>query len=97
MWQALLGIEKVGVQDSFFDLGGDSLVAIQLVSSVNARLHARLTLGDLYGGLTIANLAGLVDNRSQPDPEPDPGRRRRTENRQKRRQYQQQRRKARGQ
>ncbi|MES4909625.1 MULTISPECIES: SDR family NAD(P)-dependent oxidoreductase, partial [unclassified Streptomyces] len=98
VWQALLGIEKVGVQDSFFDLGGDSLVAIQLVSSVNARLHARLTLGDLYGGLTIANLAGLVDNRSQPDPEPDPAAaERRTENRQKRRQYQQQRRKARGQ
>ncbi|MDN0197605.1 type I polyketide synthase [Streptomyces sp. S.PNR 29] len=98
VWQDLLGIDKVGVQDSFFDLGGNSLVAIQLISSTNARLHARLTLGDLYEGLTVAHLAELVDNHAQPAPDPLPTVvERRAENRQKRRQYQQQRRKARGQ
>ncbi|MGW6919608.1 SDR family NAD(P)-dependent oxidoreductase, partial [Kitasatospora sp. NPDC054939] len=61
VWQDLLGIEKVGIQDSFFDLGGNSLIAIQLVSTVNTRLGAKLTLGDLYEGLTVAHLAGLVE------------------------------------
>ncbi|MET7622798.1 SDR family NAD(P)-dependent oxidoreductase, partial [Streptomyces sp. NPDC005408] len=61
VWQDLLGIEKVGIQDSFFDLGGNSLIAIQLVSTVNTRLGTKLTLGDLYEGLTVAHLAGLAE------------------------------------
>ncbi|MFD5738066.1 SDR family NAD(P)-dependent oxidoreductase, partial [Streptomyces sioyaensis] len=61
VWQELLGIEKVGIQDSFFDLGGNSLIAIQLVSTINTRLGSKLALGDLYEGLTAAHLASLAE------------------------------------
>ncbi|MFH8349527.1 beta-ketoacyl synthase N-terminal-like domain-containing protein [Streptomyces sp. NPDC018045] len=60
-WQELLGIDRVGVDDSFFDLGGSSLVAIQLVATVNKALGATLTVARLYEALTVARLAALVD------------------------------------
>ncbi|MFC6433279.1 SDR family NAD(P)-dependent oxidoreductase [Nocardiopsis tropica] len=103
VWQDLLGVERVGAQDSFFDLGGDSLIAIQLVGAVNARLGSRVTLGDLYEGLTVAHLAGVA---APPEPArdgdgpqdgADDALRERRENAQKRRRHQQRRRKARGQ
>ncbi|MER5950457.1 SDR family NAD(P)-dependent oxidoreductase [Streptomyces sp. NPDC001904] len=97
VWQDLLGIEKVGIQDSFFDLGGNSLVAIQLVSAVNSRLGTTITLSDLYEGLTVAHLAGLDQ---APAKEPSPQRAMALEDRranlQRRRQHQQRRRMAKG-
>ncbi|MFI1033999.1 SDR family NAD(P)-dependent oxidoreductase [Streptomyces sp. NPDC020951] len=60
-WQDMLGIDQVGVHDSFFDLGGSSLIAIQLVSTVNKSLGAALTVAQLYEVLTVAGLARLVD------------------------------------
>ncbi|MDJ0109709.1 SDR family NAD(P)-dependent oxidoreductase, partial [Rhodococcus erythropolis] len=60
VWQELLGVNHVGSQDSFFDLGGNSLIAIQLVHGINRRLGAELTIGDLYTGPTIAQLADRI-------------------------------------
>ncbi|MEU0221169.1 phosphopantetheine-binding protein [Streptomyces sp. NPDC006265] len=60
-WQDLLGIDQVGVNDSFFDLGGGSLIAIQLVATVNKSLGASLTVAQLYEVLTVAGLARLID------------------------------------
>ena len=90
VWQDVLGIDRVGVQDSLFDLGGDSLIAIQLIGTVNKRLGSKLTLGDLYAGPTAGQLAGLVGPaRDKPaDVRKSPGER--TENIRKRRQHQQQ-------
>ncbi|BFV59628.1 type I polyketide synthase [Kitasatospora sp. CMC57] len=93
VWQDLLGIQQVGIQDSFFDLGGNSLIAIQLVSTVNARLGSRLTLGDLYEGLTVAHLAGLTEKPVQQTAGSDlKALEDRREKMQRRRQHQQQRR-----
>lgn len=61
VWQDLLGIDQVGIHDSFFDLGGSSLIAIQLVSTANKSLDATLTVAQLYEALTVAGLARLID------------------------------------
>jgi amino acid adenylation domain-containing protein len=61
MWQTLLGIEEVGVHDSFFDLGGDSLLATQVVTRVRERFGAEVTLPALFESPTPAGLAGLVE------------------------------------
>ncbi|WP_217211487.1 type I polyketide synthase [Streptomyces sp. AC550_RSS872] len=67
-WQDLLGIDQVGVDDSFFDLGGSSLIAIQLVATVNKSLGASLTVAQLYEVLTVAGLARLIDGAgAEPD------------------------------
>jgi acyl carrier protein len=60
VWQDLLGVDEVGAHDNFFDLGGNSLVAIQLVGEVNGRLGSRVTLADLYEGATAAHLARVA-------------------------------------
>ncbi|MEO0434836.1 MAG: beta-ketoacyl synthase N-terminal-like domain-containing protein [Cyanobacteria bacterium J06656_5] len=47
IWQSILGIETVGIQDNFFDLGGDSLLAVQLLSQVRQNFPVELPLQQL--------------------------------------------------
>jgi amino acid adenylation domain-containing protein len=59
LWQSVLGIERVGVHDDFFDLGGHSLKAIQLATQMKVRLGSELSVRDLFLAPTVAELAGL--------------------------------------
>ncbi len=62
IWQSLLGIDQVGVNDNFFDLGADSLAAIQFAGSVNRRVAgAAVTFAQLYEVLTVSQLAAAID------------------------------------
>jgi acyl transferase domain-containing protein len=64
--QGLLGVEGVGVNDSLFDLGGDSLMAIQLASTVNRhRPEAALTVAQIYESLTVSRLAAQIERPAQ--------------------------------
>jgi phthiocerol/phenolphthiocerol synthesis type-I polyketide synthase E len=68
--QDLLGIEEIGMNDSLFDLGGDSLIAIQLASKVNQRWpDAALTIAHIYEALTVSRLAAHIDRPAQVTPE----------------------------
>ena len=41
VWQEILGLDKVGIHDNFFDLGGDSIISLQVVEPPDpGRLHA---------------------------------------------------------
>src|SRR5690606_2064818 len=53
IWQEYLDVDKVGILDNFFSLGGDSLKAIGLISKINERLSSSLTIADIYSSLTI--------------------------------------------
>jgi len=59
-WQELLGVEKVGLDDDFFDLGGHSLVAVRLFSKIKKTFHVDLALSTLFESRTIRQLANLV-------------------------------------
>jgi amino acid adenylation domain-containing protein len=61
MWSEILGREPIGVHDSFFELGGDSLRAVQLVRQVSKGFQVELALRDLFKATTIAELAGLIE------------------------------------
>ncbi|WP_018690923.1 non-ribosomal peptide synthetase [Algicola sagamiensis] len=57
VWQEILGIEKVGIEDNFFRIGGNSIMAIKLVSACRKALNIDLTLAQLFEYKTIAGLA----------------------------------------
>ncbi len=65
----VLGVERVGVDDSFFDLGGDSLLAMRLSAVVNASLNADLSVPTVFDAPTVSELAnriGVGSRRLQP-------------------------------
>lgn len=53
IWQQVLDVEQVGMDDNFFSLGGHSLDAVKLVSLVNKEMDAGFTLGDVFEHPTI--------------------------------------------
>jgi acyl carrier protein len=57
-WQGVLGLEQVGIEDNFFDVGGDSIKAIRLISRINEKLNSNLKIVDLYTNHNIDKLAG---------------------------------------
>ncbi|HEX2084805.1 MAG TPA: SDR family NAD(P)-dependent oxidoreductase [Solirubrobacteraceae bacterium] len=60
-WAAALGLEEVGAQDNFFDLGGNSLIGVDLVARIRTELHALdLPPHALYEAPTVAALARVV-------------------------------------
>ena len=61
IWAAALGLEEVGAQDNFFDLGGNSLIGIDLVARIRTELRALdLPPHALYEAPTVAALARIV-------------------------------------
>ena len=56
----VLGLERVGLDDSFFDLGGDSLSAMRLIAAVNAGMDAGLAVRTVFEAPTVAQLAPRI-------------------------------------
>ena len=56
-----LGLPEIGIDDDFFDLGGHSLMAARLASRIRAALNTEISIKDVLGAPTVADLAALVD------------------------------------
>lgn len=63
LWQQVLGVSPVGIYDNFFDLGGNSLIAVQLFAHLEQVFGRQLPLAILFQAPTIAQLAEVL-NRS---------------------------------
>jgi acyl carrier protein len=63
VWQDLLKIPKVGINDNFFDIGGHSLLAVQLHSRLKQLIDTELTLIDIFTYPTIKSLEEFVNKR----------------------------------
>ncbi|WP_405559512.1 amino acid adenylation domain-containing protein [Streptomyces sp. NBC_01180] len=75
LFAEVLGVERVGIDDSFFDLGGDSITSIQLVSRARAA-GLLLATRDVFRHKTVAALAPSAKEAGQaagPQPAPDAG------------------------
>ena len=62
-WAEVLGVDRVGIFDSFLELGGSSLMATQLVSRLAPRLGIDIPLSELFDRPTVAALAELVSQK----------------------------------
>ncbi|MBS2962968.1 SDR family NAD(P)-dependent oxidoreductase [Actinocrinis puniceicyclus] len=60
IWQEVLGVEQVGVDDDFFELGGHSLAAVQIGSRIQARFGTALDLSRFFERPTVAAAAALL-------------------------------------
>lgn len=60
LWAKTIGIEKVGIYDNFFDLGGHSLMATQIISRLRNTYNVEIPLRKLFEAPTVANLAMVI-------------------------------------
>lgn len=68
LFETLLGISKVGVNDSFFDLGGHSLIAVRLFARIKAQHGADFPLSLLFEAPTVAALARHIQPHEEAAP-----------------------------
>jgi amino acid adenylation domain-containing protein len=66
IWKKLLGLDRVGIDEPFFSLGGSSLLLVQVRSEIAARLGRRIALVELLQHPTIRSLAAHLDESVAP-------------------------------
>ncbi len=60
IWEEILGVQPIGVEDNFFDLGGHSLLAVRVIAQIQKQFGEALRLVDLLQGGTVAHLAQIL-------------------------------------
>jgi amino acid adenylation domain-containing protein len=67
IWEQVLDLKNIGIDDNFFDLGGHSLVALQLFAEIEKIWHKKFLLAVLLESPTIAGLAQVIRTGKTPD------------------------------
>jgi acyl carrier protein len=61
IWADVLKLESVGIHDNFFDLGGHSLMATQVVSQIRETMGIELPLSEMFSYPTVAELTNKIE------------------------------------
>jgi acyl-coenzyme A synthetase/AMP-(fatty) acid ligase/acyl carrier protein len=65
IWQELLNRKRVGVNDNFFDLGGHSLLVVQLQSRLQKQLDCKISLIELFQRTTVFTISAYLDEQKK--------------------------------
>jgi acyl-coenzyme A synthetase/AMP-(fatty) acid ligase/acyl carrier protein len=65
IWEEVLDVNPIGIHDNFFDLGGHSLTASQIVSRVFQRFQLQIPLQELFRSSTVADMATVIAEHPQ--------------------------------
>ncbi|EEF60978.1 amino acid adenylation domain protein [Pedosphaera parvula Ellin514] len=68
IWESVLGIQPIGIEDRFFDLGGHSLLAVRLLAQIEKKFNKRLPVSVVFQAPTVSQLAGYVRDEKTPEP-----------------------------
>jgi amino acid adenylation domain-containing protein len=71
LWQAVLGIESLGIYDNFFELGGHSLRATKIIAAVRRDFGIPIDLKDFFNRPNVADLAAFIEAAEIVDPAPE--------------------------
>ena len=70
IWKQVLGVQEVGIRDSFFDVGGHSLIAARLVAQIHEVTGRRIPVSAIFRAPTIEAFAPLLREDLVPQPDP---------------------------
>ncbi|GBF74622.1 putative beta-ketoacyl synthase family protein [Paenibacillus sp. 598K] len=65
IWGDILGHEELNIHDNFYELGGDSIIAVRLSSHIANHLQREVDVTDIFNYLTIAELARFLDTTAE--------------------------------
>jgi acyl carrier protein len=63
IWCAVFNLTKIGVHDHFIELGGESLMAIQITTRINETFEFKIPLNKIFELQTIANIASYIEEK----------------------------------
>lgn len=67
IWKEVLSNKSIGVEDNFFDVGGDSLKATELISKVSKTFNMRVPMREVFERQTVRELAGYIREKATDD------------------------------
>ncbi|MEM7582349.1 MAG: amino acid adenylation domain-containing protein [Acidobacteriota bacterium] len=62
IWQSVLGVDRVGLDDNFFDLGGDSITLVQVHNQLRTTLNLEISIVQLFANPNLSALSQALDN-----------------------------------
>jgi len=74
VWQKVLGLDPIGIHDNFFDLGGNSLVSLRIINSLQKKFDTQIPIVALFEAPTVSTLAEYLrpkDTRAVTEPAED--------------------------
>jgi thioesterase domain-containing protein len=69
VWREVLGLKEVGIRDSFFDVGGHSLIAVRLIARIHEITGRQIQVSDIFRAPTIEAFAPLLRKNMIPEPD----------------------------
>jgi acyl carrier protein len=67
----VFGYSEIGVMDNFYNLGGDSILALKIISQINATTGITMTIADILNCQTIFESAEFLDKKCRAEGAPD--------------------------
>lgn len=61
IWRAALGYSGIGLDDNFFDLGGNSLMGANIIAQLRSTFSASLSMADIYDAPTVRKLSEIIE------------------------------------
>lgn len=60
IWQEIINLEEINIDDDFFSLGGNSIHGMVIIAEINNYFHCAISINNLFANPTITQLANII-------------------------------------